>query len=832
MAASTPPLLADVALPLPVTRHYSYGVPDEYAAALAVGSRVLVPLGGQRLIGYVVKVERREPPQGLKDVLDLVDDAPLLDEALVRFAARLAEHYLCSTGEVLKAALPPGINGTVRCWLEEQPDPTLRQPLRMTPRREAILRLVRERGTVSRSWLSQEMKGAFHHDLGQLIQAGHLLRRDMLEGERRKEPTHRVLVLCHAPGTPEFRAQLAERERRAPRQAALMLLLGGTGDGRVERAELVAQGWTPAVLKALVQGGVLREEEEPDTPAMEYDLDASVQGLTLTPAQAAVTEAVGECLPGPGKRPGTFQPFLLRGVTGSGKTQVYLELARRARAAGAGVLVLVPEIALTPQIVARFQGFLGQEVAIIHSQLAGTRRFAIWKSLREGRVRVVIGARSALFAPIRRLGLIIIDEEHESSFKQAEPAPRYHARDAAVLRALQLSIPVLMGSATPSLESWHNVQEGRYKLLELPERVGGRPLPPVEIVDMKAERAAMAGRGDTQRNFSDVLIKALLDTRAAGNQTILLQNRRGHSPWMQCPVCGEVLQCSRCDVSLVWHRSTGQCHCHLCGLEIALPESCPSCKGGALGLWGAGTQKIEEELAEILPDVRLLRMDRDTTQKRGAYIRMVREFNERRFEVLLGTQGVAKGLDFSGVTLAAVINADTELNLQDFRAREWGFQLVSQLSGRAGRADLPGRVVVQSHTPDHPVLLQAAAHDYLAFAAEELHMRHEAGYPPFTRLCRLVVKSADEALAERACRRLFDEVPRAPGVGALNPGPAPVRMVRREFRFHLLLRSRRSQDPAGRQLRQAALACREHFNKRVKERDLTLILDMDPQAVL
>lgn len=827
------PLLADVALPLPVPRLYSYAVPDEFAADLAVGSRVLVPLGGQRLIGYVAAVARREPPPGLKPVLDLIDETPLLDEGLVAFAVRLAEYYLCSTGEVLKAALPPGINGTVRCWLEEQADPALRRPLRLTPRREAILRLVRERGTVSRSWLAQEMGGAFHHDLNQLIAAGHLIRRDALDGERRRAPTRRVLGLVHPAGTPEFRAQLAERERRAPRQAALMLLLGGTGDGRLERSDVLAQGWTPAVIRSLAQGGVLREDEEEAEPsASGYDLDASVRDIILTDEQEQVAAAVVPCLPGPGRRPGRFQPFLLRGVTGSGKTQVYLELARRTRAAGGGVLVLVPEIALTPQIVARFQGYLGQDVAVIHSQLSGAQRFAIWRALREGSIRVVVGARSALFAPIRRLGLIVVDEEHESSFKQAEPAPRYHARDAAVLRAQQLGIPILMGSATPSLESWWNVRQGRYQLLELPRRVADRPLPPVELVDMKAERDQLAGRGRTQRNFSGVLVEALLAARAAGRQTILLQNRRGHSPWLQCPACGEVLHCPRCDVSLVWHRSTGQCHCHLCGLELPTPEACPACRGAELGFLGAGTQKIEEELAELLPDVRLLRMDRDTTRRRGAYIRMVRDFNEGRFEVLLGTQGVAKGLDFTGVTLAGVIQADTELNLQDFRAREWGFQLVSQLAGRAGRGELPGRVVVQTMTPDHPVLRQAAAHDYLGFADEELEVRHQSGYPPFTRLCRLLVKSADEVLAERACRRLYDEVPRPARVGALNPGPAPVRMVRREYRFHLLLRSRRDQDAGGRRLREAALACREYFNKSLKERDLSLIIDMDPQGVM
>jgi len=824
------PLLADVALPLPVPHPYTYSVPDEYAGALGPGSRVLVPLGSQRLIGYVVSVGRREPPRGLKAVLDLIDEEPLLDEGLLRFCARLAELYLCSQGEVLKAALPPGINGTVQCLFEEQRDASLRKPLRLSAKREAILRLVRERGTVSRAWLTQELSGTLAHDLSQLVAAGFLQKRDSLEGERRRESLRRVLQLAVAPGGPELREAMREKEKRAPRQAALLRLLG---DGaRVERSEILAQGWTAAQLKPLLEAGLLREDSESDLPDSGYDHDASVRGLELTAAQGAVVDAVAAALPGPAKRPGRFQTFLLRGVTGSGKTQVYLELARQARSAGLGVLVLVPEIALTPQIVARFQGFLGQPVAVIHSQLSGPQRFSIWRALKRGEVRVVIGARSALFAPVQKLGLIVVDEEHESSFKQQEPVPRYHARDAAVLRGQQLGIPVLLGSATPSLESWYNARQGRYQLLELPERVGGRPLPEVRLVDMRAERAEWAGRGETVRNFSRPLIEALLATREAGGQAILLQNRRGHSPWLQCPLCAEVLHCPRCDVSLVWHRSTGNCHCHLCGVEIPPPAACPACKGAKLAYWGAGTQKVEEELAQVLPEARILRMDRDTTQQRGAYVRMVRDFNAGQFDVLLGTQGVAKGLDFARVTLAGVIQADTELNLQDFRAREWGFQLVSQLAGRAGRGDAPGLVLVQCHDPGHPVLLQAARHDYFAFAEAELEARHLAGYPPFTRLCRLLVKSADETLAERVCRRLYDEVKRPAGVAALDPGPAPVRMVRREYRYHMLLRTRRTADPGGRLLRQAAEACREHFHKRLKERDVSLILDMDPQGVM
>lgn len=829
-------LAVQVALPMPVDTLYSYTVPEEYAAAIAPGSRVLVPFGRRQLIGYAVEVGPA-PATGrkLKAISDLVDEKPLLTPDLLEFARRLAEYYLCGWGEALKAALPPGINGTARCYYEEQPDESLREAIRLTPRRQAILRLVRERGAVSKAWLAQELDAALSHDLNELLRAGFLVRRDVVEATQRQTRGRRVIELAVPAGSADLRRLLDEKERRAPRQAELLRLLLTRAEGRLDREDAKSQGFSDSVIRELLKTPFVAEGRVEELPADEYDTDASVLDIVLNTAQSAVVETVAAKI---GRRPkrgreDRYGTFLLHGVTGSGKTQVYLELARRARAENRGVLILVPEIALTPQIVARFRSYLGPQVAVVHSRLSGTQRFAIWESLRSGRCRVIVGARSALFAPVPDLGLIVVDEEHESSFKQYEPAPRYHARDAAVLRAHQLGIPVLLGSATPSMESWQNARDGRYTLLELPERVGGRPLPAVELVDMKANLEEIGGRGRTVRAFGDKLIAALLETLDKGRKVILLQNRRGHSPWLQCPDCGEALKCVRCDVSMVWHRLTGNCHCHLCGLSRPAPERCPECGGGPLAYLGTGTQKVEEELLEIRPDVKLLRMDRDTTSARGAYVRMVREFNTGDYEVLLGTQSVAKGLDFSQVTLVGVIQADTELNLQDFRAQEWSFQLISQVAGRAGRGEEPGRVVVQTFRTDNPALKRAAAHDYRGFAEEELAERRALAYPPFARMVRLVVKSVDEEHAAAACRSLADEFHRDPGpVTALGPGPAPVRMVRREYRYHLLLRSRRENDPGGKALRAAASRLKTHFERKLKARDLSLILDVDPQGVM
>ncbi len=828
------PLVAQVALPLPLDRLYSYSVPETLLSAALPGTRVFVPFGRRQMVGYLISLEHQEQATSghkLKALLDVLDEEPLISQGQIRFCRKLAELYLCSLGEVLKAALPPGINGTVNCHYEVQEDLSLRKPLKLSARREAIMRLVMDRGVVSRSWILQELDAACHHDLAELTGAGFLTRVDNLESATRKESQIRRIALAHAPGTPEYRKGLVSLGRRAPKQLALLEYLANEG-ATLDRQELLAEGYSAAVIKGLLEKGLLSESSEAALPDEEYDRDASVREIELSASQQYVFDHVSQHIPDRKGRGGSYKAFLLRGVTGSGKTQVYLELARRALDYGRSVLVLVPEIALTPQIVARFQGFLGRRVAVIHSRLTSQQRFDIWQGVRRGELRVVVGARSSLFAPLEDLGLIIVDEEHESSYKQMEPVPRYHARDAAVMRAHQLGIPVLMGSATPSLESWANVQAGRYSLLELPNRVSDRPLPTVELVNMREEYERMSGRGETVHLLGDGLLKALRETLDAGEQAIVLQNRRGHSPWIQCMDCGEVKSCPRCDVSLVWHRVTDRCHCHLCGAELLAEKPCAACGSTRHNRQGAGTQKVEEQLAEAFPGLRILRMDRDTTSRRGAYVRMVRDFNNGQYDLLLGTQGVAKGLDFPGVTLAAVIQADTEINLQDFRAREWTFQLISQLAGRSGRGEKPGRVLVQSSQPDHEVLLHAARHDYLAFAAQELENRALAGYPPAARLCRVLCKSEKEDHAERAIRELYARASGHDLIAALQPGPAPVRMVRREYRYHFLLRVIRDRDPSGKAIRTLARELREHFEGKLKRAGLSLVLDMDPQALL
>lgn len=830
------PTIAHVVLPLPLDKVYDYAVPPEWQQAVQPGSRVIVPFGARTLTGYVVGLESRPAGEAggraLKPLADVIDPEPLLTPEAIAFCRSLAEYYLCSWGEALKAALPPAINATAQCHFELNPDTETRLPVRLTPNREYILARVAANAPVSKAQLAREMGSRpFVLDLDTLVRARWITARTVVGGGRSRGLEKKVISLV-PPVDEEGWERLQAHGRRAPRQGALLALLRSRPEP-VERAELSALGYGSGVIQGLLDAGFAAQTLVPDTAEDSYDTDHSVRGLVLGDEQAAAVERIAGFIRKPRDPARRHRAFLLHGITGSGKTQVYLELARRARRLGLSVLVLVPEISLTPQIVARFRAFLGSDVAVIHSRLGSAQRFSLWRDIRAGRIRSVVGARSALFAPLQDLGLIVVDEEHEGSFKQFEPQPRYHARDAALMRGAALGIPVILGSATPSLESWFNAEQGKFERITLANRVSDRPLPEVQLVDMKETLEQIAGKGRTVRAFGDSLIKSLVATVQQGEKAIVLQNRRGYSPWIQCDTCREALRCVRCDISLTWHRTDNRCHCHLCGLSIPVPPRCPACRDGTLLLLGSGTQKVEEELEEMFPDARVMRMDRDTTAGRDAYVKMVRDFNSGSYDILLGTKSVAKGLDFSAVTLVGVINADTELNLQDFRAQEWGYQLVSQVAGRAGRGEKPGTVVVQSFAPEHPVLQDAARHDFQAFAARELEQRRSLGYPPFGRLCRLVVKSLDETLCANTCEALHGWLAERRGpVQLLGPGPAPVRQVRREFRYQIVLKSPRAADPGGRLMRALALSARQQFDSRLRSKDLSLVIDVDPQSLM
>jgi primosomal protein N' (replication factor Y) len=572
-----------------------------------------------------------------------------------------------------------------------------------------------------------------------------------------------------------------QRELARQTQAGLAVILALAGKGFVRKSTIRIERPLGADAPRLPSG--LREliDSEAQAPSPTSPIEMNADQLR---AWAPIEQAV---------RAGGFHAFLLHGVTASGKTELYLRAIEEVVRQGKEAIVLVPEISLTPQTIERFRGRCSQ-VAVMHSHLGDADRGKHWRRVANGQVQVVVGARSAVFAPTRKLGLIVIDEEHESTFKQ-ESTPRYHARDVAVMRARLENVPILMGSATPSLESWHNAEEGRYTLLRLPTRVAERPMPPVELVDLRHERMP---RG-TFSAVSPTLERAMQKALAAGGQVILLLNRRGFSTHVHCPDCGHVLMCEHCDLALTYHKGRNALLCHYCGFETEPAQHCPICQKQTVKYMGLGTEKLQAEIAQKFADRVVQRMDSDSMDRPGSHARVLDAFRDKRIDILLGTQMIAKGLDFPNVTLVGVINADVGLHLPDFRAAERTFQLLSQVSGRAGRGPRGGKVLIQTYSPEHPSIALAAKHDYETFVVREMAQRRLHNYPPYQRLVRLIVRSLDQEAASLFAERLAGafraalakEAGRADPttVRLLGPAEAPVFRLNGYYRFHFQLQS-------------------------------------------
>jgi primosomal protein N' (replication factor Y) len=700
-------VLVQVAVAAAVRGTFTYRVPPALEADVDLGRRVAVPFGkSRRATGYVVGFPDAAPDGlALRDVAEVLDPFPLFTPELLALVRWAEDYYLCAPGELLRAALPPGLNARAGA---------------AGPRRRAV------------------------------------------EYAR------------PAPGAAEALPSLA---RRARAQHALLEYLLARGRIPVEEVRAAFRNGRPALVALRERGLAIVEAEAPPPPdALLPAADARPQ---LTPHQAAALDAVTGAM-------GQFATFLLHGVTGSGKTEVYLRVISAARERGAGALVLVPEIALTPQLAGRFRARFGHEVALLHSGLSDAERHAEWLRLRRGEAHICVGVRSAVFAPLQGLGVVVVDEEHDSSFKQ-EDGPAYQARDLAVVRAKQSGAICLLGSATPSLESLENARRGRYRLLELPCRVDDRPLPSVEILDL----ARLRRSGRPFGLVSPILAAALRETVAAGRQAILFLNRRGFQTLVVCELCGHEERCESCSVALTYHRRRGVLLCHYCGRVEKVTPACPACAGPRRGI-GVGTEQVEAAVRELVPRARVARLDRDAVGSAGDVSAVLARFANRELDVLVGTQMVAKGHDFPGVTLVGVVLADTALALPDFRAAERTFQLLAQVAGRAGRGEDAGRVLVQTWNPTSPAIACAAGHDYASFALRELDDRRKVGWPPFSRLMAVRVEGTDggarrtaEALASAARPALAA----GSGLSLLGPAPAALERLRGKARWHLLFRA-------------------------------------------
>lgn len=764
-----------VALPLPTHTPYWYTVPAALRDRVRPGARVLVPVKNRELVGIVLAVDGspRDDVQSLRPVLLAPDPAPLLSQALLDLAAWIGRYYACPVGLALRAMVPGALWGGSR----------LVASLASAARGgggssgELLEVLAKLGGRAPAGALARRMGRPVWSVLQRLARAGAVT----LETEPasvgptgRKE---RVLVLARALPTLLQREAAFGRAKRQREVYEALDAAGGEASVRHLREQL---GFSAAVLRALVDRGLARwtHEERPRDPF------ADVKGerpARPTPAQArAIAELQG--LPKGGA-------LVVHGVTGSGKTLVYLEAARPAVEDGQGAIILVPEIALTPQTIARVRGAFGDTVAVVHSGLSDLERADAFRQLSNGAKRVAVGARSAVFAPVRRLAWLVLDEEHDASYKNNE-APRYHARDVALRRARLEGARVVLGSATPSLETWG--ARDRISVVQLPDRVTARPLPPVTLVDLRSAPRVPDARGVPWSTDLDEGVERAL---AAGDQVLLLLNRRGFAHYLQCQACGHVWECGACSIALTVHQRPARLRCHYCGHDEAIPQTCPRCGGEAQRTRGVGTQALERWLAERYPAARLARMDADTTSRKWAHQGLLEAVARREVDILFGTQMIAKGLDFPDVTLVGVVDADTGLHLPDFRAAERTFQLVAQVAGRAGRGPRGGRVVVQTRQPDHPALAFAARHDYVGFAEHELAQRRAPAYPPHVALANVVVSGLNAEHVAAAAVEVAQWVEglvaaRAPGqVELVGPAPAPLARIKRRWRWHFVLRA-------------------------------------------
>jgi primosomal protein N' (replication factor Y) len=756
---------AEIALPVAVHGTFTYAIPPELRDGVRLGSRVEVPFGAKRSTGFVVGLMDATSVAKIKPIRAVLDDEePALVPEIIELCRWGAEYYIAPLGEMLRMALPANMAARGRRELSL----TGVEPAQILPGDQPLLDMLRLKALTFDAALEISTRSA----ISRLRDAGVVAIGDRLrdaEGVR----YDRFVVLETTPGG-----------LTAKQQNAVELLRARGGETTVRALETA--GISAAVLSKLVQKSVVRIERRPRRHTLDAflaGLDAVVAEFKFSDEQRGAIEAIRGAL-------GTFAPFLLEGVTGSGKTEVYIEVMREAVRRGEQALLLVPEIALTPVFAARLKERFGERIAILHSNLSASERFDQWWRARRGEVDVAIGPRSALFVPLQRLGVIVVDEEGDSAYKQDE-APRYHARDLAVVRAQLRNIPVILGSATPSLESRENAARGKYTLLRMTKRVEARPLPEAEVIDLRKERAEKEDKGFVI--FSTPLKAAMQETFAAGEQAIVLINRRGYAPYLLCRECGHEFRCRDCSVTLTVHRRAGLLICHYCGLRTPIPSRCPLCNGEVLQPIGFGTEKVEERFRRDFPGVAVDVLDRDSTRRKGSLVAILDRFRRGATRALIGTQMLSKGHHFPNVTLTAVLNADSILGYPDFRSAEKTFYLLTQVAGRAGRGELRGKVLIQSAFPQHYAIQHALRHDYEAFYESEIQFRRTFHYPPVTSMIAVLFRGEKLDDVERAAfdsgRRLEAAVQPLAGARIQGPAPAPLARIKGVYRYQILLRA-------------------------------------------
>jgi len=780
------PEYCDVALPVPLDMVFTYRVPAE--ATPVVGGRVLVPIRQQRMTGLVVEVHDRKPTVKTKTVLGVLDEAPVLDEQLMRLGRWIADYYLAPIGEVFRTMLPLNAefkravvyriaaDGQMALHLAGMSGSSARS--RRTPEEQAV-----EFRVLDYLAAQESASGETVQVREETLRSATGVSRIILSGMVRKKWITREDVSAVRDATRRIKVALLKSAdgKLNDNQRTLIDVLAASG-GRVPVATLQTLDIPRTTLATLIKRGLIEILEEPANFAVSRSKPRSSPfAFDFNSAQQAALHRLRDAV-----ETKKFSGMLLHGVTGSGKTAVYLAGMRAVLEAGRSAILLVPEIGLTPAVAADLHQIFREEVAILHSALSDKERAQQWHRIRSGDARMVVGTRSAVFAPVADLALIIVDEEHDSSYKQEE-TPRYHARDVAVMRAKMANATVVLGSATPSLESYFNAKRNKYSLVELPDRVEQRPLPEVEIIDMRQE---FQETGQDQV-IARKLTAEIKERFERNEQVMVLLNRRGYSPLVLCRTCGKTLECQNCAIALTHHKRELKMICHYCGYMAAVPKSCVHCGSEYVYFLGTGSEKLEELLHGMFPQARIARLDRDTVRGHEDFERTLNALSEGRLDLLVGTQMIAKGHDIHAVTLVGVVGADSALGLPDFRAAEHTFQLLTQVAGRAGRGQSPGKVILQTYFQDHYAVQYAAHHDFAGFYEKELRFRSWMHYPPYSALANVLIRSdkLDEALQWSGTLGKWFEQNRHEGVRVLGPATAPIMRLKRDYRYHFVLKS-------------------------------------------
>jgi primosomal protein N' (replication factor Y) (superfamily II helicase) len=809
-------MFVNIAVNIPADKVFSYSVPVRLEPQVAVGKRALVPFGRKRLSGYIVDCATELPCNGVKDIVDILDRDPLFGEEDLSFYRWISKYYLYPLGKTIHDLTPGGINIASERWitsrgLSESGYPACRnlslperQIMEIVSGEPGGMALDRLKKLLGRASLDQHVKSL--SGMG-FIEVEERLKRPGVGLKKEK-----IITLNDASES---------SARRTEKQSRLIAYLKEAGSATMVSLRREFKD-VSSVVAALERKGVVRVTET-DVYRSARHLIPEGKGSLIVPNDDQEA-ALGEIIKG--TESNGFSPFLLHGVTGSGKTEVYLRAIARTLDTGGGAIYLVPEISLTPQLISRIgDRFAADRVAVIHSDIPQALRYDQWRRICSGEIRLVVGARSALFAPVQNLKLIIVDEEHDNSYKQ-EDRLCYHARDLALVKARLLSAAAVLGSATPAVQTFFNAARGKYRYLALPQRVENRPLPDIRIVDMKGEHDEY-GEAPV---LSRYLKEAIGVTLANKKQTLLFLNRRGFNTYLFCRDCGHVFQCPNCDLALTYYAGQAVLKCHCCDFAEATPSVCPACKCARIGRYGIGTERLAEEAQRCFPSARIERMDSDTMSRRGAYEKIMNALQDGSIDILVGTQMIAKGHDYPGITLVGVVGADMGLNIPDFRAAERTFQVLTQVSGRGGRGDTPGSVVIQTFNPDNYAIRRAQHHHYEGFYSDELPQRQALFYPPFSRMINLQIsclrKDRGKAGAERLgrlARELLEQKNLKGRIDIVGPAEAPIPKIKGRYRWHMLLKG--ANPWSLKDLARAIMA-------KAKTSDLDIRADVDPVSFM